>query len=94
LKERLGETYNIGGNNQPVNIEIIRILCSILDELQPGKDHSSLIRFVADRPGHNRLYDMDIRKIRRELGWQPRQSLQSGHRKTVEWYIAHPKWVS
>jgi dTDP-glucose 4,6-dehydratase len=92
-----GETYNIGGNNQPTNLEIIRLLCAILDELRPEspfRPHASLITFVADRPGHDRRYAMDCRKIARDLGWQPRESLASGLRKTVEWYLSHQDWVN
>lgn len=93
---RPGETYNIGGGNQPPNIEIVQTLCDILDELQPGSPfapHAGLIRYVPDRPGHDRRYAMDITRIRTELGWQPRQSLRTGLLKTVEWYLGHPEWV-
>ena len=91
-----GETYNIGGGNQPANLVVVGTLCEILDECLPGSPfvpHESLIRFVADRPGHDRRYAMDITKIRDELGWQPRQTLASGLLKTVEWYLAHPDWI-
>jgi dTDP-glucose 4,6-dehydratase len=94
---RLGETYNVGGNNQPPNLEIIRRICADLDELLPGSPHTphtQLIQYVTDRPGHDRRYAMDIRKIQSELGWQPRQSLETGLRLTVEWYLNHPGWVS
>ncbi len=93
---RVGEPYAIGGNNQPPNIEIVKTICEILDELQPGvlhSPHSSLIKYVADRPGHDRRYAMDISKIQRELGWQPRQTLKSGLLKTVRWYLDHPAWI-
>ncbi|HUF39914.1 MAG TPA: dTDP-glucose 4,6-dehydratase [Anaerolineales bacterium] len=93
---RRGETYCIGGDNQPPNIEIVRTLCQILDELEPASPHSpheSLITHVADRPGHDRRYDIDIDKIRSELGWSPQESLASGLLKTVRWYIDHPEWV-
>jgi len=92
----LGETYNIGGGNQPANLEIVHTLCDILDELRPTSPHSphrQLIRFVADRPGHDRRYAMDIRKIQRELGWNPRENLASGLRKTVQWYLDHTEWI-
>jgi dTDP-glucose 4,6-dehydratase len=92
----LGETYNIGGDNQPVNLTVVQTLCDILDECLPGSPyapHTSLIKYVTDRPGHDRRYAMDITKLKRELGWQPRQSLESGLLKTVEWYLAHPDWV-
>jgi dTDP-glucose 4,6-dehydratase len=93
---RPGETYNIGGGNQPPNIEIVHTLCEIMDELQPGSPHAphaGLIRYVPDRPGHDRRYAMDITRIRTELGWQPRQSLRTGLLKTVEWYLGHSEWV-
>ncbi len=93
---RLGETYNIGGDNQPANLTIIRTICGILDELAPAQDgqpHESLIQFVQDRPGHDRRYAMDIRKINRELGWKPKQSLETGLLNTVKWYLDHPEWV-
>jgi dTDP-glucose 4,6-dehydratase len=93
---KIGETYNIGGGNQPANLEIIHTLCSILDELipeSPHRPHTSLIRFVTDRPGHDRRYAMDIRKIERELGWRPKENLASGLRKTVLWYLEHMDWI-
>ncbi len=93
---RVGETYAIGGNNQPPNIEIVKTICEILDELRPDGahfPHASLIKYVADRPGHDRRYAMDTSKIQRELGWQPRQSLKSGLLKTVRWYLDHPDWI-
>jgi len=93
---RPGETYNVGGDNQPPNIEIVRTICALLDELQPDSSfcpHTSLMTHVADRPGHDRRYDVNIEKIGRELGWEPRQSLQSGLRQTVTWYLEHPEWL-
>jgi dTDP-glucose 4,6-dehydratase len=96
LQGRLGETYAVGGNNQPPNLEVVQTICAILDELLPGsanKPHASLMQSVTDRPGHDRRYDMNIHKIRQDLGWQPRQSLQSGLRQTVEWYLSHADWV-
>jgi dTDP-glucose 4,6-dehydratase len=92
----LGETYNVGGDNQPANLLVIRTICEIMDELLPGSPqlpHDHLIRFVADRPGHDRRYAMDITKISRELGWNPRQSLHDGLFKTIQWYLSHPEWV-
>jgi len=91
-----GETYAVGGGNQPPNIEVVHTLCEILDELLPGSPHAPherLIRYVADRPGHDRRYAMDITKIQRELGWQPRHDLTSGLASTVEWYLSHSDWV-
>jgi dTDP-glucose 4,6-dehydratase len=91
-----GETYNIGGDNQPTNLKIVKTLCEIMDECLPGSGHVphvDLIAFVNDRPGHDRRYAMDIAKIKEELGWQPRYTLESGILKTVEWYLNHPDWV-
>lgn len=96
-KGRPGETYNIGGDNQPTNLTVVQTLCEILDELLPRSKHgphASLVKYVKDRPGHDRRYAMNIAKIKRELGWQPRQSLESGLMKTVSWYLEHPEWVS
>ena len=93
---RLGETYNIGGGSQLTNLELVDQLCRILDELlpdSPHRPHAQLVRFVPDRPGHDRRYAMDIRKIQRELDWSPKESLASGLRKTVEWYLANGDWV-
>ena len=92
----VGETYNVGGNNQPTNLEIIHKICDLLEELAPskgGQSYRSLIQFVTDRPGHDRRYAMNIHRIQSELGWQPRESIESGLRKTVAWYLEHPQWV-
>lgn len=94
---RPGETYNVGGNNQPTNLEVIHQICAWVDEFRPAsayRPHAQLIQFVTDRPGHDRRYAMNIQKIQSELGWQPRQSLASGLKLTVEWYLNHPEWVS
>jgi dTDP-glucose 4,6-dehydratase len=94
---KVGETYNVGGNNQPPNIEIVRTICRTLNENlpnSPNKPHESLIEFVADRPGHDRRYAMDISKIGSDLGWEPREWLESGLRKTIEWYLNHEDWVT
>jgi dTDP-glucose 4,6-dehydratase len=91
-----GETYNVGGGNQPANLVVIQTLCDILDECRPNSPyapHASLIRYITDRPGHDRRYAMDISKIHNDLGWEPSQSLESGLLKTVEWYLSHPEWV-
>lgn len=93
---KIGETYNIGGDNQPYNIEIVTAICKILDELLPNSPylpHENLITYVTDRPGHDRRYDMNISKINEELGWRPKESLQTGLEKTVNWYLSHPEWV-
>jgi dTDP-glucose 4,6-dehydratase len=96
VKGRSGETYAVGGDNQPANLTVVKTLCEILDEFQPASPfvpHANLIQYVKDRPGHDRRYDMNITKLRQELGWEPRQSLESGLLKTVEWYLSHPEWV-
>jgi dTDP-glucose 4,6-dehydratase len=91
----LGETYNIGGGNQPYNIDLVKKICTLLDELRPaGAPHASLITHVSDRPGHDRRYAMDSSKIREELGWRPRHSIDSGLRETVLWYLANLEWVA
>jgi len=95
-KAASGETYNIGGWNQPTNLEIVHTICDILDRLVPNSPyapHRQLIQFVADRPGHDRRYAMDIRKIGRELHWQPQKTLATGLQQTVEWYLDHADWV-
>jgi dTDP-glucose 4,6-dehydratase len=93
---RLGETYNIGGWNEKPNLEIVRTVCRLLDELRPrngGASYSELITFVKDRPGHDRRYAIDARKIERELGWKPAETFDTGIRKTVQWYLANAEWV-
>jgi dTDP-glucose 4,6-dehydratase len=93
---KVGDTYNIGGGNQPSNITVVQTLCDILDECAPQSPyipHSQLICFVPDRPGHDRRYAMDITKIQHELGWKPSQTLASGLLKTVTWYLENPTWV-
>ena len=91
---RPGETYNIGGGNQPCNIDLVHELCSILDELKPiSKSYKELITYVPDRPGHDRRYAMDITKIQNELGWIPMHDIETGLRATVKWYLDHMDWV-
>lgn len=93
---RVGETYNVGGWNQKPNLEVVRTVCGILDELKPrrdGESYAALITFVKDRPGHDRRYAIDARKLERELGWKPRETFESGIRKTVRWYLDHQHWV-
>lgn len=93
---RVGETYNVGGWNEKPNIEIVRTVCALLDELQPSADgpYARLITHVKDRPGHDRRYAIDARKIERELGWRPAETFETGIRKTVMWYLAHRDWVA
>jgi dTDP-glucose 4,6-dehydratase len=94
---RIGETYNIGGQNQPTNLDIAKRVCALLDEVLPDSrktSHESLIEFVADRPGHDRRYAMDITKIHQELGWRPKEDLESGLCKTVNWYLENRDWVA
>ncbi len=93
-KGRVGECYNIGGNSEKSNIEVIREICAVLSELKPGGRYESLITYVKDRPGHDRRYAMDCTKIRSELGWTPSESFFSGLRKTIQWYLAHEEWIS
>ena len=92
----LGETYNIGGWNEKANIDVVKEICSILDEVKPRSDHHSYleqITFVKDRPGHDRRYAINATKIEKELGWKPLETFETGIRKTVEWYLENPKWV-
>ena len=91
----VGETYNIGGHNEKQNIEVVKTICSILDELQPqanGEPYESLIGFVKDRPGHDLRYAIDASKIDNELSWTPEESFESGIRKTVIWYLNNLEW--
>ncbi len=93
---RIGETYNIGGWNEQANLEVVRMICGLLDELKPrsdGKSYADQIRFVRDRPGHDRRYAIDARKLEQELGWRPAETFASGLRKTVSWYLDHTDWV-
>lgn len=91
----LGETYNIGGNNQVKNIDLVNILCQLMDELAPNlpvRPASKLITFVKDRPGHDRRYAIDASKIKAQLGWKPQETIEDGLRRTVEWYLNHRGW--
>ncbi|MBE7535311.1 MAG: dTDP-glucose 4,6-dehydratase [Anaerolineales bacterium] len=90
---RLGETYLVGGDNQTRNLDLVQTLCAIMDEVRPGAPHTDLIRFVPDRPGHDRRYAIDASKIHAELGWAPRHNLRDGLRQTVQWYLDHPQWI-
>ena len=90
-----GQTYNIGGGNQQTNIDVVRAICRLLDELRPDKlPHETLITHVTDRPGHDRRYAIDARKIERTLGWHPAETFESGLRKTVQWYLDNPEWLT
>jgi dTDP-glucose 4,6-dehydratase len=91
---KIGETYNVGGCNQRTNLDVVKTICSLLDELHPeGAPHARLIQFVVDRPGHDRRYAIDARKLERDLGWKPVESFETGLRKTVEWYLSNREWV-
>ena len=96
---KVGETYNIGGHNEKANIDVVRTICSLLEELVPNKPegvakYEDLITYVKDRPGHDVRYAIDAAKIGRELGWKPQETFESGIRKTVEWYLNNKKWWS
>ena len=94
-KGEMGETYNIGGNNEIKNIDVVTIICSLLDEISPrknGSSYSDLITFVKDRPGHDFRYAIDAGKIRNDLGWSPNESFETGIRKTIHWYLDNQNW--
>jgi len=92
---KLGQSYNIGGGNQPTNLSIVETICDLVDELRPANSsRHGLLQFVKDRPGHDRRYAMDSGKISRELEWKPRYDLESGLRETVQWYLDHSEWVA
>jgi len=94
-KGTIGETYNVGGNNEIKNIQIVKDICTILDEVKPaesGKSYHQLITFVKDRPGHDFRYAINSKKIKQDLGWQPQETFQSGLRKTINWYLDNKDW--
>ena len=94
---RPGEVYNVGGWNEKPNIEIVKTVCALLDEMRPkadGQPYSTQISYVKDRPGHDRRYAIDASKIQRELGWKPAETFETGIRKTVAWYLSNPDWVA
>jgi dTDP-glucose 4,6-dehydratase len=95
-KGKLGETYNVGGWNEKAKIDVVKTICSILDELKPkadGKSYAEQITFVTDRPGHDRRYAIDASKLKRELGWKPKETFDTGIKKTVQWYLDNPVWI-
>jgi dTDP-glucose 4,6-dehydratase len=94
---RIGETYNVGGGNEMANLDVVRGICGILDELRPradGQPHERLVAFVKDRPGHDRRYAIDATKLRSELGWKASETFATGLRKTVRWYLDNPAWIA
>ena len=94
---RLGETYNVGGWNEKANLQVVHTICALLDELSPradGKSYAEQITFVTDRPGHDRRYAIDARKLERELGWKPAETFETGIRKTVQWYLDNNEWTN
>lgn len=94
---QLGETYNVGGWNEKANLDVVHTICALLDEFKPradGKGYAEQITYVTDRPGHDRRYAIDARKLERELGWKPAETFESGIRKTVQWYLDNPTWVN
>ena len=94
---QLGETYNVGGWNEKANLDVVHTLCAILDELKPradGQSYATQITFVQDRPGHDRRYAIDARKLEKELGWKPQETFETGIKKTVQWYLDNQEWVN
>jgi dTDP-glucose 4,6-dehydratase len=92
----VGEVYNVGGWNEKPNLEVVRTLCAVLDRESPradGKSYAEQITFVKDRPGHDRRYAIDARKLERDLGWRPAETFETGIVKTVRWYLANAEWV-
>ena len=93
---RVGETYNVGGGNQRANLAVVETVCALLDELRPDSPfvpHKQLMTFVKDRPGHDRRYAIDARKLESEIGWSPAETFETGLRKTVQWYLDNPAWI-
>jgi dTDP-glucose 4,6-dehydratase len=91
---RPGETYNVGGNAEMKNVDVVRAICEVLALERPGRDYGALVTFVQDRPGHDRRYAIDSAKIRRELGWEPAETFHSGLRRTIRWYLDNPDWLA
>ena len=95
-KGKIGETYNVGGWNEKTNLEVVETLCDILDKLKPkadGSKYENQITYIKDRPGHDRRYAIDASKLERVLGWKPKETFETGLRKTVLWYLEHQDWV-
>ena len=92
-KGRPGEVYNIGGNAEMANIDVVRTLCRVIAEHRPGVDYARLVQFVADRPGHDRRYAIDAEKIRSQVGWTPAETFDSGMRRTIAWYLDNAAWL-
>lgn len=93
----MGETYNIGGGSEQANVKVVQTLCHLLDELRPradGRSYTSQVTFVKDRPGHDRRYAIDARKLERELGWKPQETFETGLRKSIIWYLNNQRWVA
>jgi dTDP-glucose 4,6-dehydratase len=90
---RVGETYNVGGNAEMRNVDVVRTICAILGEERPGRDYEALVTYVRDRPGHDRRYAIDPAKVRDELQWRPAETFDSGLRRTVRWYLDNDEWL-
>jgi dTDP-glucose 4,6-dehydratase len=97
IEGSVGEVYNVGGHNEKTNMEVVKTICAILDEIKPrsdGQGYEQQITFVADRPGHDRRYAIDASKIARELGWIPEETFETGIRKTIQWYLDNEQWIA
>jgi dTDP-glucose 4,6-dehydratase len=90
---RPGETYNVGGNAEMTNLDVVQSICAMLADEQPGRDFAGQITYVTDRPGHDRRYAIDATKIERELGWHPAETFATGMRRTIRWYLANTAWL-